>query len=153
MVDADSLRNIGLLFRAINFNFRQEMDKALRQGGVGASFGEISPMLSLQLYPGSNGAQLARHSMVSAQAMNSVLVKLAEKKYIERRPHPASLRADSWYLTDKGAKLLDRAKRIFEASTSRMLSGLNVQEVKNLEKYLRSCAASLEGAAQRAVRT
>lgn len=144
MVDAQSLRNIGLLFRSINFNFRQEMDKALRKGGVGLSFGEISPMLVLMLRPGINGAQLARHSMVSAQAMNSVLRKLVSKKYIERRPHPDSLRADSWHLTDRGAGLMDRAKKIFEAATSRMLSGLDDREVKNLEKYLRTCAASLE---------
>jgi len=144
MVDAQSLRNIGLLFRSINFNFRQEMDKALRKGGMGVSFGEISPMLVLLLHPGINGAQLARHSMVSAQAMNPGLRKLVSKKYIERRPPPDSLRADSWYLTDKGSGLLDRAKKIFEAATSRMLSGLNAREVKNLEKYLRICATSLE---------
>ena len=144
MVDAQSLRNIGLLFRSINFNFRQEMDKALRKGGMGVSFGEISPMLVLLLHPGINGAQLARHSMVSAQAMNPVLRKLVSKKYIERRPHPDSLRADSWYLTDKGSGLLERAKKVFEAATSRMLSGLNAREVKNLEKYLRICATSLE---------
>ena len=144
MVYAQSLRNIGLLFRSINFNFRQEMDKALRKGGMGVSFGEISPMLVLLLHPGINGAQLARHSMVSAQAMNPVLRKLVSKKYIQRRPHPDSLRADSWYLTDKGSGLLDRAKKIFEAATSRMLSGLDAREVKNLEKYLRICATSLE---------
>ncbi len=146
MVDAQSLRTIGLLFRSINFNFRQEMDKALRKGGVGLSFGEISPMLVLLLHPGINGAQLARHSMVSAQAMNSVLRKLVAKRYVERRPHPQSLRADSWHLTGRGSALLERAKKIYEASTSRMLWGLSAQEVKNLEKYLRSCAASLESA-------
>jgi DNA-binding MarR family transcriptional regulator len=144
MLDTDSLRNIGLLFRSINFDFRQHVDAALKKGGVGLSFGEVSPMLSLKLHPGANGAQLARHSMVSAQAMNSVLRKLASKKYIERRTHPESLRADSWYLTDRGTGLLDRAKKIFEAATSRMLSGLNDNEVKNLEKYLRKCAAAIE---------
>jgi DNA-binding MarR family transcriptional regulator len=145
MVDPQTLRTIGLLFRKINFNFRQEIDNALREGGVGVSFGEISPMLSLRLHPGSNGAQLARHSMVSAQAMNSVLQKLVTKKYIERRPHPDSLRADSWYLTEKGMALLERAKDIFETVTTRMLSGLDAREVKHLEKYLHSCAASLQG--------
>jgi DNA-binding MarR family transcriptional regulator len=144
MTEAHSLRDIGLLFRSINFNFRQEMEKALRKGKVGLSFSEISPMLSLLLYPGSNGAQLARRGMVSAQAMNTVLMKLVAKKYVERRPHPQSLRADSWYLTEKGSALLEKAKRIFEATTARMLSGLSSQEVKNLEKYLRSCSAALE---------
>ncbi len=146
MVDTDSLRNIGLLFRSINFDFRQHVDAALKKGGVGLSFGEVSPMLSLRLHPGANGAQFARHSMVSAQAMNSVLRKLASKKYIERRAHPESLRADSWYLTDRGAALLERAKKIFEGATARMLSGLNDNEAKNLENYLIKCAAAMDGA-------
>jgi DNA-binding MarR family transcriptional regulator len=142
--DAQSLRTIGLLFRSLNFNFRQEMDKALRMGGMGLSFGEISPMLVLELHPGINGAQLARHSMVSAQAMNSVLRKLVEKKYVERRPHPDSLRADSWHLTTRGSSLIERARTIFEITTSRMLSGLTGREARNLQQYLRSCAAALE---------
>jgi DNA-binding MarR family transcriptional regulator len=145
--DPHGLRDIGLLFRSINFTFRQEMDRALRKARIGASFGEISPMLTLLLYPGSNGAELARRALVSAQAMNTVLMKLVAKKYVERRAHPHSLRADSWHLTDKGSTLLERAKPVFEATTSRMLSGLSSQEVKNLEKYLRSCSAALESAA------
>jgi DNA-binding MarR family transcriptional regulator len=145
MVDTDSLRNIGLLLRSINFDFRQHVDAALKKGGVGLCFGEVSPMLSLRLRPGMNGAQLARHSMVSAQAMNAVLRKLVSKKYIERRTHPESLRADSWYLTDRGTGLLERAKKIFEGATSRMLSELNDNEVKSLELYLSKCAAAIEG--------
>ena len=148
MTEGHGLRDIGLLFRSINFTFRQEMDRALRTAKIGVSFGEISPMLTLQLYPGSNGAELARRAMVSAQAMNTVLMKLAEKKYVERRAHPHSLRADSWHLTAKGSALMEKAKPVFEATTSRMLSGLSAQEVKNLEKYLRSCSAALEGDAE-----
>jgi len=103
--DTHALRDIGLLFRCINFTFRQEMDRALKKARIGVPFGEISPLLTLMLYPGSNGAQLARLAMVSAQAMNTMLMKLVAKKYVERRAHPESLRADSWHLTDKGGHL------------------------------------------------
>jgi DNA-binding MarR family transcriptional regulator len=148
MVDAHALRDIGLLFRSINFTFRQEMDKALRKAKVGASFGEVSPMLTLLLHPGSSGAELARRGMVSAQAMNAVLTSLVEKKYVERRAHPQSLRADSWHLTGKGSAVLEKATPVFEATTSRMLAGLSTQEVRNLEKYLRSCSAALENGSE-----
>lgn len=145
MPDAPSLQVIGLLFRSINIHFRQEIDRGLQEGELGLSFGEISPLSILRTHPGSNGAQLARLSMVSPQAMHGVLRQLAEKQYIERRAHPGSLRADSWYLTDKGTKLLNRARAVFNEVTSRMVSDLSAQEVKNLEKYLRSCATSLGG--------
>ena len=102
MSDAENMRSIGLLLRGINLDFRQTVDAALRDAGAGATFGEVSPMMSLKLEPGLNGAQLARLSMVSAQAMNAVLKELSRKSYVERRPHPQSLRADSWHLTKDG---------------------------------------------------
>jgi DNA-binding MarR family transcriptional regulator len=145
MPDAQSLQVIGLLFRSINIHFRQEIDRGLQEDGLGLSFGEISPLSILRTHPGSNGAQLARLSMVSPQAMHGVLRQLAEKKYIERRAHPDNLRADSWFLTDKGTKLLNRARAVFNDVTSRMVAGLNAQDVKNLEKFLRSCATALGG--------
>jgi DNA-binding MarR family transcriptional regulator len=143
MTVAQSLEVIGLLFRSVNVNFRQAIDKGLRDLDIGVTFGEISPMSILRFRPGINGAQLARHSLVSPQAMNGILRQLVEKKYIERRAHPDNLRADSWYLTDKGARLLDRARSVFDEVTLRMVSGLNLQQVRSLEGYLRSCATSL----------
>jgi DNA-binding MarR family transcriptional regulator len=144
MMEAPSLRTIGLLFRSIHSSFRQEMERSLRKGGFGLTFAEVSILLALQLYPGSNGAQLARRDMVSAQALTGVLRKLLAKKYIERQPHPESLRADSWHLSEKGRALMERAKPVYEAATSRMLSGLQSREIADLEKYLRLCARSLE---------
>lgn len=143
MPDPQTLQVIGLLFRSINIHFRQEIDRGLQEKHLGISFGEISPLSILRTHPGSNGAQLARMSMVSPQAMHGVLRQLAQKQYIERREHPDNQRADSWYLTEQGTKLLNRARTVFNEVTSRMVSGLSPQEVKNLEKYLRSCATSL----------
>lgn len=146
MPDAQAMRSIGLLLRGINFDFRQTIDAALRDAGVGATFGEISPMISLKIQPGINGAQLARQSLVSAQAMNTVLKALARKHYIERRPHPQSLRADSWHLTSDGMRLLDRVREVLELVTSTMLAGFSAREVRDLEQSLRRCANNLAGA-------
>jgi DNA-binding MarR family transcriptional regulator len=144
MPDAKDMRSIGLLLRGINFDFRQTVDAALRDAGVGATFGEISPMMSLKLEPGLNGAQLARHSMVSAQAMNAVLKDLTRKNYLERRPHPQSLRADSWHLTQDGMRLLDRVREVLQRVTAAMLAGFSVREVRDLESSLQRCANNLK---------
>jgi DNA-binding MarR family transcriptional regulator len=144
MPDARHLRSIGLLLRGINFDFRQTVDGALREAGLGVSFGEISPMMSLKLEPGLNGAQLARLSMVSAQAMNAVLKELARKDCIERRAHPRSLRADSWHLTKDGVRLLDRVRKVLQRVTATMLSGFSTREIHDLEDALQRCANNLE---------
>jgi DNA-binding MarR family transcriptional regulator len=143
MPDAKDMRSIGLLLRGINFDFRQTVDVALRDAGVEATFGEISPMMSLKLEPGLNGAQLARHSMVSAQAMNAVLKELSRKNYLERRPHPQSLRADSWHLTKDGMRLLERVREVLQRVTATMLAGFSVREVRDLENSLQRCANNL----------
>ena len=79
------LQDIGLLFRTVNFNFREQVDRALRDGGVELGFGQISALGILRERPGINGAELARHGMVSPQAMNSVLRDLMGERYVERR--------------------------------------------------------------------
>jgi len=101
-------------------------------------------MMSLKLEPGLNGAQLARQSMVSAQAMNAVLKELARKNYLERRPHPQSLRADSWHLTKDGMRLLERVREVLQRVTATMLAGFSVGEIRELEKSLQRCVNNLE---------
>jgi len=144
VADARDMRSIGLLLRGVNFDFRQTVDAALREAGVETTFGEISPMMSLKLEPGLNGAQLARHSMVSAQAMNTVLKALVRKNYIERRPHPRSLRADSWHLTRDGARLLERVRAVLEKVTASMLAGFSAREIREFEESLQRCVNNLE---------
>lgn len=143
MPDAKDLRSIGLLLRGINFDFRQTVDAALREAGMQATFGEISPMMSLSLEPGLNGAQLARQGMVSAQAMNTVLKELARRSYLERRPHPRSLRADSWHLTKDGMRLLEKVRAVLEKVTATMLAGFSAREIRELEDSLQRCVNNL----------
>lgn len=147
MTQAQTLRSIGLLLRGINVEFRQNVDAALRQAGLGVTFAEVSPLMLLNLEPGRNGAQLARQSLVSAQAMNTVLQGLAGKGYIERRPHPRSLRADSWHLTATGGQLLERVRVVLNVATATMLAGLSDREVQALEQALQRCATNLRAAA------
>jgi DNA-binding MarR family transcriptional regulator len=140
------LQDVGLLFRTVNFNFREQVDRSLRDGGVELGFGQISALGILRERPGINGAQLARHGMVSPQAMNAVLRELARKRFVERRDHPGSLRADAWHLSAKGEQMLERSRGIFGSVMSRMLLRLSSREQRQFERYLRLCAASLEAA-------
>jgi DNA-binding MarR family transcriptional regulator len=153
-LETEALQRIGWLFRGVNVSFREGIDAALRRSGVGLSFSQVSTLSILSVYPGINGAQLARHNMVSPQAMTSVLRQLTAKKLLDKRAHPESDRADSWHLTDKGLRTLARGRAAFAEVTSRMLSGLTPGEVAALERALQSCTRSLgEGAPARGRRS
>jgi MarR family transcriptional regulator, transcriptional regulator for hemolysin len=141
--DIAVLQRVGWLFRELNVRFREEIEAALRRQRVGLSFSQVSTLSILSSNPGINGAQLARRNMVTPQAMTSVLRQLSAKGLLVRREHPESLRADSWHVTAKGEKALQRGRAAFAEVTERMLASLAHADIGRLEELLRSCASSL----------
>ena len=142
---AKPVQIVGFLLKRLNHSLRQDLDEALRQGRVRLSFAQLTTLFGVFFEPGLTGAQLARRSIVSAQTMNSLLRNLESGGFIERRPHPESRRADSWFLTQKGSKQLEEARVIGDAVFARMLTGMSAKEIRTLEGYLRRCIDALEG--------
>ena len=136
---------VGFLLKRLNHSLRQDLDDALRQRRVRLSFAQLTALFGVFFEPGLTGAQLARRSIVSAQTMNSLLRNLEAGGFMERRPHPESRRADSWFLTAKGSKELEDARVIGDAVFARMLNGLSAKEIDTLQGYLRRCIDALEG--------
>jgi DNA-binding MarR family transcriptional regulator len=134
---------LGFLLKSLQHTLRQTIDEALRKQGVELSFAQFSALFSLHSDPGVTGALLARRAFVSAQTMNSALHALEEDGYIERRPHPASRRADSWSLTRAGREELARARQVGAAIFTRMLDKFNSKEIAAFEDYLRRCIKAL----------
>jgi DNA-binding MarR family transcriptional regulator len=139
---------IGFLFKSLHHSLRQAVDEALRRNKLELSFAHMVTLFGLHFEPGSTGAQLARRAMVSPQTMNPVLRRLEEEGLIERRPHPDSRRADSWFLTDIGTEQFRRARGVADEVFSRMLSALDAGEIERLQDYLRRCIAAIGTAAE-----
>jgi DNA-binding MarR family transcriptional regulator len=137
-------QNVGFLMKSLHHTLRQSMDEALRKRGLELSFAHFAALFGIDCEPGINGAKLARRAMVSAQTMNSALRRLEEEGRIERRPHPATRRADSWSLTDEGIELLEQAREVASGIFARMLAPLAPAEIAALEDSLRRCIAALE---------
>jgi DNA-binding MarR family transcriptional regulator len=135
---------VGFLLKSLQHTLRQRMDEAMRTHGIELSFAHFAALFGLYSEPGSNGAKLARRAFVSAQTMNSVLRRLEDDGHIERRPHPDSRRADSWFLTDEGLEQLERARKVGQRVFDRMLGSLDATELERLESYLKRCNTALE---------
>ncbi|MBF8269393.1 MAG: hypothetical protein HW386_1102 [Gammaproteobacteria bacterium] len=138
----------GFLFKALQHSLRHAMEEALRRNQVDLSFAHFATLFGVYCEPGINGAALARRGMVSAQTMNAVLRRLERDGRIERRPHPESRRADSWYVTDAGASLLQRARVVGDSVFEHMLSALQADETARLLNYMRRCIKALESCAE-----
>ncbi len=138
-----SENGIAFLLKSVQHALRQTIDDAARRMNLPLNFPQFVALTELHQQPGSTGAQLARRAFVSAQTMNAVLLQLEPRGLIERGPHPDSLRAYSWRLTDNGRDLLDRANIMCTSVFSQMLAALDETETTNLESYLQRCLAAL----------
>ena len=63
---------------------------------------------------------------------------------LERRPHPSSSRADSWFVTARGNKQMDQAKVVGKAIWRKMLAALKEREVEQLQNLLHRCIRGLD---------
>jgi DNA-binding MarR family transcriptional regulator len=136
---------VGFLLKSLQHTLRQRLDEAMRKEGVELSFAHFVALFSVRGEPGITGAKLARRAFVSAQTMNSVLRRLEDEGFIDRRPHPDSRRADSWSVKPQGVAELERARKIADRVFAKMLAPLAPNEIAVLEDCLRRCITALGG--------
>jgi DNA-binding MarR family transcriptional regulator len=135
---------IAYLLKSMHHSLRQVMDEALRRQRIDMSFAHFVTLYTLEAEPGVAGAELARRGFVTAQTMNTTLRRLEKDGDIERRPHPANMRADSWYVTKTGQAKLDRAKIVGATVWTRMLAALKAGEIAQLQSLLERCIIGLD---------
>jgi len=127
-------QSLGLLVRRLMGRLRPEAATALRPLGLGLP--EFVCMRILETYPGRTGAELARHTHVTAQAVNQVLQGLQDMGVVSRPATAPSGRALPAQLTRKGKALLTRAEAAVEAAEDRILAHLTPAERRQLKQLL-----------------
>jgi len=135
---------IPYVLKSLHQSLRQIVDEALRRERIDMSFAHLATLFTVQSEPGLPGGELARCGFVTAQTMNTILRRLERDGQIERRPHPSSPRADSWYVTKAGQAELTKAKVVGTGIWRNMLSTLAPREVTQLQNLLQRCIGSLD---------
>jgi DNA-binding MarR family transcriptional regulator len=125
---------LGFLVRRLMARLRPEAATALRPLGLGLP--EFVCLRILDAYPGRTSADLARHTHVTAQAMNLVLHGLEDMGAVTRPATAPSGRALPAQLTRKGKALLQRAEAAVEQAEDKILSHLSSAEQRQLKLLL-----------------
>ena len=140
---------IPYLLKGLHHSLRQAVDEGLRRGRIELSFAHLATLYTIDAEPGLAGAELARRSSVTAQTMNTILHRMERDGQLERRPHPSSPRADSWFVTTRGSKQLDQARVVGKAIWRKMLAALAEREVAQLQNLLHRCIRGLDAQVER----
>jgi DNA-binding MarR family transcriptional regulator len=93
--------------------------------------------------PGLSGADLARASNITPQAINEVLATLERKHLIERHPHPTHGRIRQATLTDEGRRRLQAANPAVRALEATIEDGFTAGEIATVKTWLVEAAKRL----------
>ena len=137
---------IGYLLRQASYALRGALDGALRPHGLTAPQYAVLSVLARD--PGSSGADLARASNTTPQAMNGVIATLERDGLIERRRHPTHGRILQAHLTDEGERRLGAATPDVRALEREIERGFSAAEVATVKAWLVAAAERLERAAR-----
>jgi DNA-binding MarR family transcriptional regulator len=128
----------GFLLRQAWHELRGAMDVALRPHGLSAAqYGALSV---LSRDPGVSGAELARASNISPQAMNGILAGLEREGLVERSPHPTHGRILQVNLTAEGERRLNEARPTVDRLEAALEDGYSDKEVAVIREWLVTAA-------------
>jgi DNA-binding MarR family transcriptional regulator len=133
MADSED-QPLGFLVRRLMARLRPQAAMALRPLGLGLP--EFVCLRILADEPGRTSAELARHTHVTAQAMNQVLQGLQDMGLVTRPATAPSGRALPAQLTRKGGALLKRAEIAIGEAEEQMLTHLSSAERRQLKRLL-----------------
>ena len=132
----------GFLLRQAWRRFDVAMEMALRAHGLTPPHYGVLSVLARD--PGSSGADLARASNTSPQAMNGVLATLERDGLIERHPHPTHGRILQVELTAEGERRLEAAHPVVRGLESTIEQGCTADEIAAVKTWLVAAAERLE---------
>jgi len=129
------------LVKQVELAVRSHLDNLLRPAGLTAL--QYTALTVLERHPDLSSAQLARNSFVTAQSMADMINALEGRGLIERHRDQADRRRLVVDLTTAGRALLDLYRDQVAAVQTRMLTGLDSEEISQLRDCLHACHANL----------
>jgi DNA-binding MarR family transcriptional regulator len=131
----------GFLLRQAWLAFDGALEAVLREQDLtAAQYGALSVLARV---PGSSGADLARGSNTTPQAMNVLIATLERKGLVERRPHPTHGRILQVSLTDEGDKRLEAANPVVRALEKSIEEDFPANEIETVKRWLVAAAQRL----------
>jgi DNA-binding MarR family transcriptional regulator len=140
--DAGSAPRVSYLIKWVERGLRLQLDAALQEQGVSAH--EYTALSVLARRDGLSSAQLARRTLVSAQAMNQLVIALEKRGLIVRKADPEHNKIQRASLTGAGRRLVAACDRATAPVEELLLSGLSGAQVSMFREALTNCLQALQ---------
>ncbi|MBD3942249.1 MarR family transcriptional regulator [Microbacterium sp. NEAU-LLC] len=132
------------LVKQVELAVRGRLDTVLRPHGITVT--QYTALTVLEQHPGMSAAQLARHTFVSAQAMDGIVRALGDAGLIERTRDPGNRRRMTISLTPGGTALLADCRDDVDRIEAEAFGGLSGADRDTLSEWLQDARRALEDA-------
>ena len=140
--DAGSAPRVSYLVKWVERGLRVRLDAALATQGVSTQ--EYTALSVLSRRDGLSSAQLARRTLVTAQAMNQLVIAMERRGLIVRKADPDHNKIQRASLTPAGRKVVAACDHATAPVEALLLSGLSAPEVSKLRRVLSTCVEALQ---------
>ena len=106
------------------------------QKELGLSSGQPKVLDCLMDHEGSDQKTIASICEIEQATLGSILLRMEEKGFIERKQMDGNRRSLFVYLTDTGKELACKMKKIIEEEDAKALRSFSQTEIANLQKTL-----------------
>ena len=137
----------GFVIGRIDRMIRRRLTKRL--AALDLSLPDYTVLSVLDREPGISGAEVARRTLVSPQAINEMITSLERREMIERSVDPGHARVLQMRLTGTGAVALGRAREIVAELEAEAFEGLSDDERQRLLSLLWTCAENIGAGVKR----
>jgi DNA-binding MarR family transcriptional regulator len=117
---------------------------AERLAPLGLKTGEHEVLVSLLLYPGATQQNLAAHSLTAKSVMSSLVSKLEQAGWLERRADARDARVWRLYLSGDGESLARQALAVQNSVVVGMTASCSAAELDTLETTAQRACTALE---------
>ena len=130
-----------LLMKSHSIMHRRVFEQAQK---IGLTLGQPKILDYLREHEGENQKTIAEYCEIEPATLGSILLRMENKGYIERRQKNGNRRSLYVYLTDKGKQKAEEMNRIFIDADSKAELNLTDAEVKELKRMLLKICTNLE---------
>jgi DNA-binding MarR family transcriptional regulator len=110
---------------------------------LGFSTSQWGTLRIVREHPGISGADIARFTYVTPQAVATMLQRLVQAGLITRQP-PLRGRVVETHLTPRGEALLQESERIADKIEAVLFSNFSLEEQERFNEYLLHCITTLD---------
>lgn len=131
---ADGPHQVIWALRRAEMAVQSVKEQQLRPLGIAPA--HYALLMTVNSGPGLTGAELARRLHVTPQAVASLVARLTERGWLERRSHARHRHVQELHLTDEGKRALEDSDAVIASLEARVKQRLGAEDAERLAALL-----------------